>query len=150
MAIYLEATVDSLNIKSAIANAVTAYNDRGRFVQDLMNASFDCAGKRYNVMIFNNGFNCDKQFNGLKFEGLAKMQSGVPPFVGTYSYRVWIFEDGTFRNRGDGGWINWGFKGWFDRNGNSVSFRKPGTRTEEAQQFDQPDEEVPQELLQSQ
>jgi hypothetical protein len=85
MPINLEASVDTLNIRSAIANAVSSYNDRGRFVQDLMNASFDCAGKRYNVMVFYAGRNHDKQLNGLKFQGIAKTESGVPPFVGTYS-----------------------------------------------------------------
>jgi len=117
-----------------------------------MNASFDCAGKRYNVMVFYAGRNHDKQLNGLKFQGIAKTESGVPPFVGTHSYNVWIFEDGFFRNRSDGGWINWGFRGWFDRDGSYVSFRNPYGRldasqqqaagTEEAQQIEQPDEEV--------
>ncbi|MCM3738638.1 stress protein, partial [Bacillus cytotoxicus] len=28
-------------------------------------------------------------------------------------------------NQGDGGWINWAFRGWFDRNGNHVKFHRP-------------------------
>ncbi len=27
-------------------------------------------------------------------------------------FGIWAFKDGTFINKGDGGWINWGFKGW--------------------------------------
>ncbi|MCY9402193.1 stress response protein YvgO, partial [Bacillus haynesii] len=34
-------------------------------------------------------------------------------------------ESGQFTNQGDGGWINWAFKGWFDRNGQNVTVRKP-------------------------
>ncbi|MFP3821487.1 stress protein, partial [Bacillus sp. SIMBA_008] len=36
-----------------------------------------------------------------------------------------VFEDGSFTNKGDGGWINWAFRGWFDRDGDHVEFHRP-------------------------
>ncbi|MBJ3792196.1 stress protein, partial [Bacillus sp. OA1] len=36
-----------------------------------------------------------------------------------------VFEDGEFTNKGDGGWINWAFRGWFDRDGGHVKFYRP-------------------------
>ena len=37
-------------------------------------------------------------------------------------YGIWIFEKGTFTNKGDGGWINWGFYGNFERDGKDCDF----------------------------
>lgn len=37
-------------------------------------------------------------------------------------YGIWAFENGEFTNKGDGGWINWAFKGSFDRDGSHVKF----------------------------
>ncbi|OJH61898.1 stress protein, partial [Bacillus subtilis] len=41
------------------------------------------------------------------------------------SYGIWVFEDGTFTTKGDGGWINWDFRGWFDRDVSTVAFPRP-------------------------
>lgn len=40
----------------------------------------------------------------------------------TMNYHVYIFKDGTFTHKGDGGFINWAFGGAFKRNGNTVVF----------------------------
>lgn len=31
-----------------------------------------------------------------------------------------VFESGQFTNHGDGGWVDWGFRGWYERNGGHV------------------------------
>ncbi|MCY9376009.1 hypothetical protein MOF34_12935 [Bacillus sp. T17B1] len=38
---------------------------------------------------------------------------------------IWVFEDGSFTNKGDGGWINWAFRGWFDRDDSTVETHRP-------------------------
>lgn len=42
------------------------------------------------------------------------------------TFGIWVFEDGTFVNNGDGGYINWTFVGSFDREEGSgtVDFHK--------------------------
>jgi hypothetical protein len=62
----------------------------------------------------------NRNIRGVKFFKQANL-SGVP-------YGIWIFEDGTFTNKGDGGFINWLLNGRFQRSGNqghTVTFQKP-------------------------
>ena len=40
----------------------------------------------------------------------------------TFGYEIFVFEDGTFSNGGDGGYINWAFGGGFTADGNDVTF----------------------------
>ena len=41
-------------------------------------------------------------------------------------FRVIVFDSGRVVNKGDGGYINWAFQGWFDRPSDSeVVFRRP-------------------------
>ncbi|MFE5511962.1 hypothetical protein ACFQ9J_15290 [Streptomyces sp. NPDC056529] len=56
------------------------------------------------------------------FQVLQGVRSDVKVTSDYGTYRVIAFESGTFTNHGDGGWINRGFKGWFDRDGGSVTF----------------------------
>ncbi|MEW1901857.1 stress protein [Streptomyces sp. NPDC086147] len=100
-------------VESALKNIDT--DDRGSYVQQAVDRVFDAAGSRYNVMVFNlsqgyeNGLHDVKLYANVKF--------------GKVYYGVWIFgAGGTFKNTGDGGWINWGFKGWFHRDGGTVTF----------------------------
>jgi hypothetical protein len=60
--------------------------------------------------------------------------SPVQP-VGEYSFQtiskegvnlgVFVFKEGTFVNHGDGGYINWAFRGEFKRDGDTVDFSAP-------------------------
>jgi hypothetical protein len=82
-------------------------------------ATYAARGK-YNVMVFNMSQPYNRNIRGVKFFKQANYQ-GVP-------YGIWIFEDGTFTNKGDGGFINWAFNGRFQRSGNqghTVTFQKP-------------------------
>lgn len=117
MAINLDISVDLLGIGNAIASSVTAGQNREGFVKNLMNTAFYSAGQRFNVMVFNLSQPYDERFRGVQLYASANY-SGV-------IYGIWVFEDGEFTNQGDGGWINWAFRGWFDRDGGHVVFRKP-------------------------
>ena len=47
------------------------------------------------------------------------------------TYGIWLFGDGEFTNKGDGGYPNWSFSGWFDRasdNHQKILFRTPGAK----------------------
>ena len=114
----LNVNLDVLGIAQAIASAVNAEQNRDGFVKNLMESTFYSAGQQYNVMVFNLSQEYEDHFNSVKFYGSAVYTGGIV-------YGIWAFEDGEFTNKGDGGWINWAFRGWFDRDGSRVKFRKP-------------------------
>ncbi|GHA86631.1 stress protein [Streptomyces termitum] len=111
-------SMDQLGVAGKVADAVRGVktSDRGKFVQEAVKAAFDAAGGRHNVMLFNLSQNYDDRFQGTRVYANVKW--------GNIYYGLWIFESGTFANGGDGGWINWGMMGWFDRNGGAVTFHR--------------------------
>ncbi|MBE9217695.1 hypothetical protein [Dolichospermum flos-aquae] len=113
----LDVSVDVLGITNLIISSIKSSKDRGGFVKNVMNTAFYGSEQRYNVMVFNLSQNYQQSFRGVKFYGSA-VYDGV-------TFGIWVFENGEFINQGDGGWINWAFSGWFERNGKYVKFRKP-------------------------
>lgn len=113
----LNIDVDLLGIGNSIADAIKSAQNRDGFVKNLMESSFYASGQKYNVMVFNLSQEYEDHFNGVQFYGSA-VYDGI-------TYGIWVFEDGSFTNKGDGGWINWAFRGWFDRDGNHVKFHRP-------------------------
>lgn len=113
----LNVNVDALGIGQAIADAVSTEQNRDGFVKNLMESTYYSAGQRYNVMVFNLSQEYEDHFNGVQFYASAVYSNGV-------TYGIWAFEDGEFTNKGDGGWINWAFRGSFDRNEGHVKFNK--------------------------
>ncbi|HEY9867210.1 MAG TPA: hypothetical protein V6D21_23750 [Candidatus Obscuribacterales bacterium] len=116
MAIGLNVDVDVLGIADRIASAVDGGSDRSGFVKGLMESAVHQAGDQYNVMVFNLGNDYERSFNGIQFFATAPYQN--------LTFGIWIFEDGDFTNKGDGGWINWAFSGVFDRHDKYVKFKK--------------------------
>ncbi|MDM5152688.1 stress protein [Bacillus sp. DX1.1] len=110
----LSVNVDVLGIANMIRDSINTQTNRSGFVKGVMESAFYAAGQRYNVMVFNLNQNYDDHFNGVKFFGTT-VYDGI-------TFGIWVFEDGEFTNQGDGGWINWAFRGWFDRNGSHVKF----------------------------
>ncbi len=53
---------------------------------------------------------------------LTVLNSSEQQYMMESLFGIWVFEDGEFTNKGDGGWINWAFRGWFDRDGGHVKF----------------------------
>ncbi|XXY12533.1 hypothetical protein WME88_30155 [Sorangium sp. So ce216] len=115
-AVNLNVNVDVLGIANAIASSVNVTGNREGFVKNLMESTYYAAGQKYNVMVFNLSQGYEDRFNGVQFYGSAVFQ-GI-------TFGIWAFEGGEFTNKGDGGWINWAFRGVFDRNGNHVVFKK--------------------------
>ncbi|MBT9284444.1 MULTISPECIES: stress protein [Bacillus] len=113
----LNIDVDLLGIGNSIADAIKSAQNRDGFVKNLMESSFYASGQKYNVMVFNLSQEYEDHFNSVQFYGSA-VYDGI-------TYGIWVFEDGSFTNKGDGGWINWAFRGWFDRDGDHVEFHRP-------------------------
>ncbi|MFF3652610.1 stress protein [Streptomyces sp. NPDC002181] len=103
-------------IMDIVTDAIERKQNRSGYVKSLMEGAFYQTGQRYNVMVINNANSYTPKLRGVVYD--AKV-SGIH---GTY--RVLVFESGEFTNHGDGGWINWAFRGWFDRNGGHVKFRR--------------------------
>ncbi|MEH2366456.1 hypothetical protein [Nostoc sp.] len=114
MSVGLEVGVDLLGIAGAIASSVNASQNREGFVKGLMEEAYFKADQKYNVMVFNLSQNYDENFNGVQLFAKADYNGVI--------YGIWAFENGEFTNQGDGGWINWAFKGNFDRDGSHVKF----------------------------
>ncbi|NHH95995.1 Stress response protein YvgO [Bacillus sp. MB95] len=86
-----------------------------------MEKAFFESGQQYNVMVMNlsQGYNSD-QLQGVQYFDTADYDD--------ITFGVWIFEEGTFINEGDGGDDNWAFRGWLERTGDdekTVNFHRP-------------------------
>jgi hypothetical protein len=94
--------------------------DAGTTMCSALDELYEAFDKKYNVMIFKRQGNNDheRSFYGVAFSGTLSIRGGFH----SATYNVWIFNRGTFRNKADGGWINWGFKGNFNRNDKFVEF----------------------------
>ena len=103
---------------SIINYAVEQNQNRSGYVKSLMEGSFYEAGQRYNVMVIKADHSYTENLQNVVYD--AKASGGNYP-----TFRVIVFESGVFTNRGDGGYDNWAFRGWFDRDGMTVNFHKP-------------------------
>ena len=116
-----EVTVDPVAIGQAIEDAKKSADNRSGFVKGAMEKSFFESGQQYNVMVMNlsQGYNSD-QLQGVQYFDTVDYD-GI-------TYGVWVFEEGTFINEGDGGYDNWAMRGWFERTGDdekTVNFHRP-------------------------
>lgn len=116
-----EITVDPVAIGQAIEDAKKSADNRSGFVKGAMEKAFFEAGQQYNVMVMNlsQGYNSN-QLQGVHFFDTVNYD-GI-------TFGVWVFEEGTFINEGDGGYDNWAFRGWFERTGDdekTVNFHRP-------------------------
>lgn len=108
--------IDPVAIGKAIDEAVVASKNRGAFVVGVMEQAVPVAKKGgYNVMVFNmrQGYDTDIRNTAVFFKQV--IYNKIP-------YGVWIFNNGTFTNKGDGGFINWAMYGNFKRDGKTVTF----------------------------
>lgn len=96
--------------------------DRGPFVEEKLkeiSASNKVNGKAANVLIFN----MQQQFQWLDpskpSSELPKEKAPVKTGefkINNVQYHYWVFETAAiFKNLGDGGWVNWGFSGFYER-----------------------------------
>ncbi|MCO1574225.1 hypothetical protein M8C13_00440 [Crossiella sp. SN42] len=115
VSVHLDNGANGVQVASAI-NKIRTRN-RPDFVKQAVDAAFEKSGGRFNVIIINLSQEFTQNLNGKRLFANIEFRN--------VRYALWIAESGEFINRGDGGWQNWGFKGWYDRNGNTVKFRKP-------------------------
>jgi hypothetical protein len=108
--------VDVLGIVNSIKSSIKSARNREGFVKNLCNTAFYSAKQRYNVMVMNLSQGHDSRLSGVKFYASANYDKVI--------YGIWVFESGTFTNKGDAGYINWAFRGGFQRNGGHLKFRK--------------------------
>lgn len=104
-------------IRDVVAKAIETNQNRSGYVKSLLEEAFYKADQRYNVVVMNDSVRHSWNLQGVVFHGLAQGHYG--------SYRILVFESGTFTNHGDGGYINWAYRGWLTRDGMTVHFRKP-------------------------
>ncbi|MBP5973714.1 hypothetical protein HW132_13445 [Brasilonema sp. CT11] len=111
--------IDPSELTKQINDLVVAKNNREGFVKGLMEKANQAANGKLNVMVFNLSQPYENQIRGQKYFEQVDYHGVL--------YGIWIFEDGTFINQGDGGFINWAFHGKFQRSGDqghTVTFEK--------------------------
>jgi hypothetical protein len=117
----LDVNLDLNKLVDEIAGTITANKNREAWVKALLERTASRTGGKYNVMVFNLQQNYD--FNppaGTSKFAQATFKGGLS---GNITYGVWVFNSAaTFTNKGDGGYINWGFYGSFNRDGGKVAF----------------------------
>ncbi|MBM6402841.1 hypothetical protein JQN72_01095 [Phycicoccus sp. CSK15P-2] len=106
------------SIWNAVKKMGAAANREGA-VQNMLNAAWYEAGESKNVLVIKD----DHPYSISGIEGLA-LEAQIE-YDGIPTFRVWVFDSATVTNNGDGGYINWAFRGWFDRDGSTVHFRRP-------------------------
>ncbi|WP_264935687.1 stress protein [Streptomyces sp. A012304] len=104
-------------LREVVTKAIETSQNRSGYVKSLLEEAFYKADQRYNVVVMNDSVRHSWDLKGVAFHGLVQGHYGT--------YRVMVFESGTFTNHGDGGYINWAYRGWFTRDGMTLHFRKP-------------------------
>ncbi|KAF7186652.1 hypothetical protein HII31_12061 [Pseudocercospora fuligena] len=108
-------------IVSAVIDIASFANDVYNEVQDLIDNGHDGASKfvqdtvsRYaaqfpdkNIIMYHD------QDSSWNFAGASHVHTefNLPDPLGTMVYEIIVFDYGSFRRRGDGGYLNWGFQG---------------------------------------
>ncbi|MEZ7005476.1 stress protein [Streptomyces sp. AD55] len=115
VSIHLNKGANGVQIANAISNI--REKNRGKFVQKAVDAAFEKSGRRYNVVVMNLSQGYSEKLQGKRLYANIR--------YGAVYYGLWIAETGKFTNTGDGGYINWGYRGWFKRDGMTVTFRRP-------------------------
>lgn len=107
---------DAIELKREINELVHKAENRSGFVKGLMESTVLEAKKRGgNVMVFNlsQEYETDIRNTAVFFDKVE--------YDGIF-YGIWIFDKGTFKNKGNAGWMNWAFYGNFTRDGKTVTF----------------------------
>lgn len=116
-----EFSVNPVELGNTINDAIKTSRNRSGFVKGVMQSAYYNVGKqKYNVMVFN----LSQDHDATKLKGVKAFKTANYDGV---TYGIWIFKSGEFINKGHGGWINWAFKGRFQRtgkDGHHVKFRQ--------------------------
>jgi len=120
-----QVTLDVVGLTNLIVSAASNAADRDAFVRSALDkvSYFKLSNGRsvsedYNVMVFNRQQPFSSNLAGIEMYSDFRFDN--------ITFGVWVFKSGWFLNEGDGGWINWAFRGWFTRSGSGgklVTFR---------------------------
>lgn len=112
----------SIDLANKIWKAVQKYTEinqnREGLVRSLLEAAWYETGESHNVLVIKDDHPKDIQVEGV-------VSDATYSFDDYPTFRVIVFESGTVTNQGDGGFINWTFRGWWDRQDSTVTFHKP-------------------------
>jgi hypothetical protein len=117
-------TVGDFDLNKAIdeiVNALNAEKNREAWVKAVLEQTRSRTKGKVNVMVFNmqQKFEFNPPNGTFKFKQ-ATFDGGLG---GKITYGVWVFHSpAVFKNKGDGGFINWAFYGSFTRDGGTVTF----------------------------
>lgn len=110
--------IDPVAIFDGISTIISNAQNRGGFVKAAREHVKFESDYRLNVMVLNLSNDYDESsYSGVHYFDTFVYDGAI--------YGVWAFEEGTFVNNGDGGYDNWAFYGWFDRDGGTVDFHMP-------------------------
>lgn len=107
----IEVDIDTLGKESLIEEGLEGFSDsQDEFVKRLVDRTYYSAyGSGLNAVVVKASHDYDASgLSGIKFFGKVRYFD---------DYRVWLFEDGVFKNEGDGGYINWAFIGAAEQSG---------------------------------
>jgi hypothetical protein len=106
----------NVDLNKIFEGLINGDRERGAFVKSLLDTIASATNGAANIMIFNRQQDCDFNPDYRRAIYAEKDYKGI-------LYGAWAFCGGErFVNKGDGGWINWGFYGDWDRDGNTVQF----------------------------
>ncbi|MEN0642551.1 stress protein [Alkalicoccobacillus gibsonii] len=113
----IDVSIDPVEIGNSIRDAIVSSNNREGFVKAARETMKFQSDYQLNVMVLNMSLDYESSLSGVHYFDTFTYDGVI--------YGIWAFEEGTFNNKGDGGYINWAFSGWFDRNDGEVEFRLP-------------------------
>jgi hypothetical protein len=117
----LNANIDLNKTVDDISKTIGAANNRGAWVRGLQEQLTAKYGTQYNVMVYN--MQRDYEFNPPPGTYKFYRKTFDGGILGKIDYGIWVFRSAAvFKNKGDGGYINWAFSGVFTRNGGTVTF----------------------------
>ncbi len=103
--------------------AFTPNDCKSTFVKEMI-AQLGATYPTKNIVICATNLNCD--WPQMRREYMYHKVDYDYTLGGNVSYHVWAFErsaaPAVFVRHGDGGWLNWAYRGWVDRNDNRLSF----------------------------
>lgn len=113
----IDVSIDPVEIGKSIDDAIKSADNREGFVKAARETMRFQSDYKLNVMVLNMSLDYESNLDGVHYFDTFTYDGVI--------YGIWAFEEGDFNNKGDGGYINWAFSGWFDRDGGEVKFNMP-------------------------
>lgn len=105
------------SVAQGIVDHLETQDNREGWVRGILESAWYESDEKYNVLVIKDDHDYDANLEGIKFDATYDTED-YPKF------RVVVFESGEITNNGDGGYINWAFRGDFERDDMTVTFNK--------------------------